>query len=229
MQVISKPSSSTLPCRKTIVKDDRATKRKTLHTFIRKIIQGPLWTGDQDQPTTEQHISDDNIKQSPQIVADSTDCAATTCSGLTDFTVVKKRVDRIPARMSQLSLNNLTELAIPVQYNSKMARSFANAQNRSPKKQLIRQRNTIAARESRAKLRLMHKMLNKEAEDAQNLNRYLKIQLSAAFSHAGLLVEKLNLPQINFLQLWDRALEEYASHSGNKENIPDEKINLDDE
>ncbi|XP_065088143.1 uncharacterized protein LOC135709681 [Ochlerotatus camptorhynchus] len=187
----------------TITMEERKRKRNTLHSIIRRIVEGPLWTDDCKSTESDSHSTCTIESISPPTTPAS---SAVTGSDECDR-LVRKRVERIPRRMSQLSVFPGMELVVPVKYNQRMARSFPDVQNRSERDKARRNKNTVSARESRAKMRLMNDLLQTEAGEARKLNVELKAGLASRMSYAMVLLEKLNLPPVDFLEMWQKANE----------------------
>lgn len=121
----------------------------------------------------------------------------------------KRRPDRrIPDRMSQLSEAALSELVVPVSYNSRMARAYPKEQveARTPAERERREKNTLAARHSRAKMRVLDELLQREGTAAKEENGRLKVEVAASFSYATVLMEQLGMPvEVNFMDVWNQA------------------------
>lgn len=120
----------------------------------------------------------------------------------------KRRPDRLPDRMSQLSDAALSDLVIPDTYNSKMARAYPKEQveARTPAEQERREKNTLAARHSRAKMRALDELLQREGHTAKEENERRKVELAASFSYAGALMERLGMPVVvDFMDVWNSA------------------------
>lgn len=121
----------------------------------------------------------------------------------------KRRPDhRIPDRMSQLSEAALSELVVPVTYNSRMARAYPKEQveARTPAERERREKNTLAARHSRAKMRVLDELLQREGTAAKEENGRLKVEIAASFSYAAVLMERLGMPVVvDFMDVWNQA------------------------
>lgn len=186
----------------TITTEERKRKRNVLHSIIRRIVEGPFWTDDCKSTEGESHSRCTIGSMSPPHTSTSSVTMLDGCERL-----VRKRVERIPRRMSQLSVHPGMELVVPVKYNQRMARSFPDVQNRSERDTARRSKNTVSARESRAKMRLMDDLLRKEAAETRKLNMELKVNVASRMSYALWMLRKLNLPPVDFLEMWQKAIE----------------------
>lgn len=81
-------------------------------------------------------------------------------------------------------------------------------------------KNTISARESRAKMRLMNELLQKEDDQARRLNVQLKAGLACMISYSMVLLEKLN-PPVDFLDMWQMANEMSGASSVDQKKAED--------
>lgn len=207
---------------------DRAKKRRFLHTVIRRLVEVPeLAQQTEQQPSSlEQQIKEEpstceedellypivslteDSSEDANSRTDSEDLAATSLN-LSNSSSHKRRLDRIPDRMSQLSEVGRSELVIPVTYNSRMARVYPQetVDARSPVEQERREKNTLAARQSRAKMRALDELLHKESQTAKEENARLKLDIAASFSYAEQLMQRLGMPTagLNFIDVWDTA------------------------
>uniref|UniRef100_A0A8D8HDS8 (northern house mosquito) hypothetical protein n=1 Tax=Culex pipiens TaxID=7175 RepID=A0A8D8HDS8_CULPI len=255
------PSIATVPqqrprmiSRGVVTSQERAKKRKFLHNVIRRLVEVPAQTQAQQtdqqapclaEPTafeedelfypvmslTEDSSEDTNSR------ADSEDLHSTSLNQSKSSTSSshKRRLDRVPDRMSQVSEAGRSELVIPVSYNSRMARAYPKEQveSRSPAERERREKNTLAARHSRAKMRALDELLHKEGQTAKEENARLKVEIAASFSYAGLLMERLGMPAvgINFMDVWDSAWQGemgMASGEGIKDEPVDKELSADE-
>lgn len=201
MEFAYKQSSSLLSLRKTIVKNDRASRRKQLSATIRRIIQEPEIKPEAEQPVPQEALG---VVDTPRpSVSDEASSVASQPFDEPTFRVVKKKVDRVPKRMSNLLIDSNAELLVPVPYNRQMARSFNSTQNRTPKDKQKRARNTVAARESRAKMKALGCMLEQQVENAEFTSSQLKIQLAKTCAWASLLLNKLSFGEVNYFNLYE--------------------------
>lgn len=206
---------------------DRAKKRRFLHTVIRRLVEVPeLAQQTEQQPSSlEQQIKEEpstceedellypivslteDSSEDANSRTDSEDLAATSLN--LSSSSHKRRLDRIPDRMSQLSEVGRSELVIPVTYNSRMARVYPQetVDARSPVEQERREKNTLAARQSRAKMRALDELLHKESQTAKEENARLKLEIAASFSYAEQLMQRLGMPTagLNFIDVWETA------------------------
>uniref|UniRef100_A0A1Q3EV55 BZIP domain-containing protein n=1 Tax=Culex tarsalis TaxID=7177 RepID=A0A1Q3EV55_CULTA len=216
-----------------VTSKDRVKKRKFLHNVIRRLLAVPeipqAQQYDQQPPCLEQQIkaepetceedellypvmslTEDGFSDDTNSRADSEDLQSTSLNlSKSSTSSHKRRLDRIPDRMSQVSEAGRSELVIPCTYNSRMARAYPKEQveSRSPAERERREKNTLAARHSRAKMRALDELLHKESETAKEENARLKVAIAASFSYAGLLMERLGMPTagMNFMDVWDSA------------------------
>ncbi|XP_039437348.1 uncharacterized protein LOC120418880 [Culex pipiens pallens] len=100
---------------------------------------------------------------------------------------------------------------VPVRYNANMARKFPGAENRTPEQQAVRQRNTVAARQSRAKMRIMEEMLTQEATDERTINEYMKERIGACFMYGNALRDVLQLEEADFWAEFQLVKDEYIA------------------
>uniref|UniRef100_A0A1Q3EV52 BZIP domain-containing protein n=1 Tax=Culex tarsalis TaxID=7177 RepID=A0A1Q3EV52_CULTA len=100
---------------------------------------------------------------------------------------------------------------VPVRYNANMARKFPGAENRTPEQQAVRQRNTVAARQSRAKMRIMEEMLTQEATDERTINEYMKERLAACFMYGNALRRLLRLEEADFWAEFQLVKDQYIA------------------
>ncbi|KAL1375022.1 hypothetical protein pipiens_017745 [Culex pipiens pipiens] len=103
------------------------------------------------------------------------------------------------------------EYQVPVRYNANMARKFPGAENRTPEQQAVRQRNTVAARQSRAKMRIMEEMLTQEATDERTINEYMKERIAACFMYGNTLRDVLQLEEADFWAEFQLVKDEYIA------------------
>lgn len=217
---------------------DRTKKRKFLHNLIRRLVQVPdvqiQQTADQQTPCLEQTKSEPTLEDDDQLMlypemslteddnaaysseetvsrADSEDLHPASLNlsrSSSSSGKRKRRPDRIPDRMSQLSEVALSELVVPVTYNSRMARAYPKEQveARTPAERERREKNTLAARHSRAKMRVLDELLQREGTAAKEENGRLKVEIAASFSYAAVLMERLGMPVgVNFMDVWNQA------------------------
>ncbi|EDS33293.1 conserved hypothetical protein [Culex quinquefasciatus] len=92
-----------------------------------------------------------------------------------------------------------------------MARKFPGAENRTPEQQAVRQRNTVAARQSRAKMRIMEEMLTQEATDERTINEYMKERIGACFMYGNALRDVLQLEEADFWAEFQLVKDEYIA------------------
>lgn len=193
-----------------ITKDDKERKRRKLHFIVRRIVEGPdiEYDTSMDSDLQSSLASSEPIRSFSPALSTGSTIPSESSSVLSECErLVRKRVDRVPKRMSQLSVLPGMELVIPVKYNQKMARSFPGQNSRTEREQARRSRNTISARESRAKLRMMNELLHKEAAEAHRRNVELKFGLATTFCYAEELLHKLGLPMMDFFGMWKNAKE----------------------
>lgn len=92
-----------------------------------------------------------------------------------------------------------------------MARKFPGAENRTPEQQAVRQRNTVAARQSRAKMRIMEEMLTHEAGDERTINEYMKERIAACFTYGNALRDILQMDEADFWAEFQAVKDEYIA------------------
>lgn len=127
-----------------------------------------------------------------------------------DYQVAIKAVRR-PRHMSQVTVDPKVPFQVPVRYNANMARKFPGAENRTPEQQAVRQRNTVAARQSRAKMRIMEEMLTQEATDERTINEYMKERIGACFMYGNALRDVLQLEEADFWAEFQLVKDEYIA------------------
>ncbi|XP_055609572.1 uncharacterized protein LOC129756669 [Uranotaenia lowii] len=94
-------------------------------------------------------------------------------------------------------------------YNRNMARVFPGSENRTPEQQAVREKNTLAARQSRAKMREMDRQLQEESSEEEMVNRFLKDRLAVCFVYANQMRKKLNMGQVDFLDKFEASKQDY--------------------
>ncbi|XP_065088144.1 uncharacterized protein LOC135709682 isoform X1 [Ochlerotatus camptorhynchus] len=117
---------------------------------------------------------------------------------------------RQPKHMSQVTFNRFMPYQIPMSYNKNMARKFPGAECRTPEQQAVREKNTIAARQSRAKMRMMDEMLQQEASNEKTHNHYMKERMAGLFTYANVLRDKIGLEETDFLEEFERVKQDYV-------------------
>uniref|UniRef100_A0A1Q3EV53 BZIP domain-containing protein n=1 Tax=Culex tarsalis TaxID=7177 RepID=A0A1Q3EV53_CULTA len=127
-----------------------------------------------------------------------------------NYQVAIKAVRR-PRHMSQVTVDPKVPFQVPVRYNANMARKFPGAENRTPEQQAVRQRNTVAARQSRAKMRIMEEMLTQEATDERTINEYMKERLAACFMYGNALRRLLRLEEADFWAEFQLVKDQYIA------------------
>uniref|UniRef100_A0A8D8MRG9 (northern house mosquito) hypothetical protein n=1 Tax=Culex pipiens TaxID=7175 RepID=A0A8D8MRG9_CULPI len=127
-----------------------------------------------------------------------------------EYQVAIKAVRR-PRHMSQVTVDPKVPFQVPVRYNANMARKFPGAENRTPEQQAVRQRNTVAARQSRAKMRIMEEMLTQEATDERTINEYMKERIAACFMYGNALRDVLQLEEADFWAEFQLVKDEYIA------------------
>ncbi|XP_062535283.1 uncharacterized protein LOC134204485 [Armigeres subalbatus] len=212
--VVSQKLAPKVSVKRDIIKqEDRESKRSKLHSIISRILELPAVEGkckmmDSDiemQSIPDSHTASESVRSTSPALSTSSNVPSESSSVTSDFDrLVCKKVDRVPRRMSQLSVQPGTELVVPVKYNQKMARSFPD-RGRSERDQVRRARNTVSARESRAKLRMMNDLLQKQANEARKVNTVGKINLAALLSYSNDLLDLLNLPTVDYYEMWQQA------------------------
>ncbi|XP_058065721.1 uncharacterized protein LOC131215350 [Anopheles bellator] len=81
-------------------------------------------------------------------------------------------------------------------YHGNMARKFPGLENRTPEQQKQRQRNTEAARISRAKTKLLEQLVEKETQEVSTTNTRSKRMVAAQLVYVNTLADLLDLPRI---------------------------------
>ncbi|XP_065088146.1 uncharacterized protein LOC135709682 isoform X2 [Ochlerotatus camptorhynchus] len=81
---------------------------------------------------------------------------------------------------------------------------------RTPEQQAVREKNTIAARQSRAKMRMMDEMLQQEASNEKTHNHYMKERMAGLFTYANVLRDKIGLEETDFLEEFERVKQDYV-------------------
>lgn len=117
---------------------------------------------------------------------------------------------RQPKHLSQVTFNRFMPYQIPMSYNKNMARKFPGAECRTPEQQAVREKNTIAARQSRAKMRMMDEMLQQEANNEKTHNHYMKERMAGLFTYANVLRDKIGLEGTDFLEEFERVKQDYV-------------------
>lgn len=104
----------------------------------------------------------------------------------------------------QANVNRCKTSPMPLTYNKNMARKYPGIENRTPKQHADCERNSIAARQSRARMRMMDTLLQQEAKKEQTHNLYLKERLASIFLYTNTLKQKLRKEQTDFLEEFER-------------------------
>lgn len=116
---------------------------------------------------------------------------------------------------------------VQVRYNANMARRFPGAENRTPEQQAVRQRNTVAARQSRAKMRIMEEMLTQEASVERKMNYFMKERIAACFNYGNLLRDILKLDEADFWAEFQLVKDEYIAEPLRSQHVVPRNVNSD--
>lgn len=113
-----------------------------------------------------------------------------------------KRALKFPPRSRGLGLDALpyTIKDVPVIYHKNMARQFPNTIVRSIEEQIVRDKNTEAARHSRAKSKVIFKLIRTDADDTTIENVNGKRTVAAQRNYANLLLKVLEKEERNWRQ-----------------------------
>ncbi|XP_029727544.1 uncharacterized protein LOC109415761 [Aedes albopictus] len=114
------------------------------------------------------------------------------------------------SRSLRATLSRYIQGPIPVTYNGNMARRFPGAENRTPQQQAVRERNTIAARVSRAKMRMLDAIMKKEQANEERHYQYMQERIAALCMYANLLRGKLKQRQTNHLEQFEHIKKDYV-------------------
>lgn len=94
---------------------------------------------------------------------------------------------------------------IPVVYHRNMAREFPGTETRTPEQQIQRKRNTEAARQSRAKAKVLEQLVENESKEAHFENVNSKRILAAQHTYANLLLKQMNKEEVDWSSQWEKS------------------------
>ena len=83
-----------------------------------------------------------------------------------------------------------------------MARKYPTNKNRTLAQELLRRKNTEAARKSRARAKFLEKIVREEAKKANDVTRQLKASIASYRVYADKLSQDLKRPSTNWDKLW---------------------------
>ncbi|ETN59647.1 hypothetical protein AND_008783 [Anopheles darlingi] len=101
----------------------------------------------------------------------------------------------------------------PIVYHRNMARTFPGHETRTPEQQRQRQRNTEAARISRAKTKLLEQLMEREMQDVAATNTNRKRMVASQREYVNRLAELLHLPR-STMKLIEKQLSDEANLQG---------------
>lgn len=100
------------------------------------------------------------------------------------------------------SLDQYNFPGVPVVYHQNMARTFPGSENRTPEQQEQRHKNTVAARYSRAKAKMMENMVELESVEAKRENFTSKRNVAARNVYANMLMRLLGKDDVDWSARW---------------------------
>lgn len=103
------------------------------------------------------------------------------------------------------SMDQYTYPGVPVVYHQNMARKFPGSENRTPEQQEQRQKNTVAARYSRAKAKMMENIVERESVEAKQENFTSKRNIAARNVYANMMLRILGKDEIDWNAKWAKA------------------------
>ncbi|XP_050094127.1 uncharacterized protein LOC126576869 [Anopheles aquasalis] len=108
-----------------------------------------------------------------------------------------------------LPKDTLEGAKIPIVYHRNMARTFPGHDTRTPEQQRQRQRNTEAARISRAKTKLLEQLMEKEMRDVAAINANRKRMVATQREYVNRLANLLHLPR-STMKMYEKQLADEA-------------------
>lgn len=96
---------------------------------------------------------------------------------------------------------------IPVVYHKNMARQFPEAQGKTEQQKLQRKKNTEAARQSRAKAKILETLVESECRQAATENVNAKRMIATQRAYANSLLQLLHSEKIDWSAKWQEHLE----------------------
>lgn len=103
------------------------------------------------------------------------------------------------------SIDQYNYAGVPVVYHQNMARTFPGSENRTPEQQEQRQKNTVAARYSRAKAKMIENIVERESVEAKQENLTSKRNIAARNVYANMMLELLGKDEIDWNAKWAKA------------------------
>uniref|UniRef100_A0A182FE65 Uncharacterized protein n=1 Tax=Anopheles albimanus TaxID=7167 RepID=A0A182FE65_ANOAL len=111
--------------------------------------------------------------------------------------------NRRPTELSAVSIRD--ELEVTVRYNENMVRRFESpSRDCSPGEMIKRQRNTLSARISRAKLRVLQDLLREEFREEAAKNQQLKKDMAVKRIYVQQLLRVMGRPVMDLADEWDK-------------------------
>lgn len=102
------------------------------------------------------------------------------------------------------------ETVIQCRSNGVNSAAVPNQECRTPEQQAVRNKNTIAARQSRAKMRMLEEMLQQEANNEKTHNHYMKERVSGLMTYVNVLRDKIGLEKTDLVEEYERIKQEFV-------------------
>lgn len=192
-----------------MVREEEAAKAAELQQQqqLQQQVEEPLSLVVQDRD--QQEVVEDGDGDDRLVIDEAGSSTAAAAPAPAAATTPKSDSKRKPAPEDSTSSGGNYQVA--VRYNANMARKFPGAENRTPEQQAVRARNTVAARQSRAKMRIMEEMLTHEASDERTINDYMKERIAACFMYGNNLREILQMDEADFWAEFQAVKDEYIA------------------
>ncbi|XP_063702354.1 uncharacterized protein LOC134832300 [Culicoides brevitarsis] len=116
----------------------------------------------------------------------------------------RRMVSISPAASLQLSLLDRYKIPsnIPVVYHKNMARQFPEAQGKTAQQKIQRKKNTEAARQSRAKAKILETIVESECRQAATENVNAKRMIATQRAYANTLLKLLAQDEVDWTTKW---------------------------
>lgn len=142
--------------------------------------------------------SGDMYAYSSSIHGDMSSRSSSATSSNPDYPYLKYR----KRNFSGDSLEQYNYPCVPVVYHQNMARTFPGSENRTPEQQEQRQKNTVAARYSRAKAKMIENIVERESVDAKQENFTSKRNIAARNIYANMMLRLLGKDEVDWNGKW---------------------------
>lgn len=190
-----------------MVREEEAAKAAELQQQQQQQVEEPISLVVQDR--VQQEVVEDGDGDDRLVIDEAGPSTAGAAPAPAAATTPKSDSKRKP--VPEDSTSNGENYQVAVRYNANMARKFPGAENRTPEQQAVRARNTVAARQSRAKMRIMEEMLTHEASDESTINEYMKERIAACFMYGNNLREILQMDEADFWAEFQAVKDDYIA------------------